>query len=142
MAIELEDLRVFLAATEHGSFGRAAVALGLAQPSVSNRLAALERRLGRALFSRSARGITLTPAGERLVPHSRVALQVVGDALRATRATDSLPPVRVLLSASYAAVLLPAVVDTFESADRPFSVSYAHGPDVVRAIATGEADIG
>ena len=142
MTIEFEDLRVFLAAAEHGSFGRAASALGLAQPSVSNRIAALERRLGRPLFSRSTRGAALTPAGERLIPHARRALQVIEDAQAAARTTHYLPPIRVLLSASYAPVLLPAVLDAFESADRPLSVSYDHGPNIVRAIATGEADIG
>lgn len=142
MSIEFEDLRVFLAAAEHGSFGRAASALGLAQPSVSNRIAALERRLGRSLFSRSTRGAALTAAGERLVPHARRARQVIEDAQAAARTTHHLPPIRVLLSASFAPVLLPVVVDAFESADRPLSVSYDHGPAIVRAIAAGEADIG
>jgi LysR family transcriptional regulator, pca operon transcriptional activator len=142
MTIEFEDLRVFLAAAEHGSFGRAARALGLAQPSVSNRIAALERRIGRPLFSRSAHGTTLTPAGERLMPYARRGLQVIEDAQAAARTAHYMPPIRVLLSASYARVLLPAVFDAYESADRPLSVSYDHGPNIVRAIATGEADIG
>jgi DNA-binding transcriptional LysR family regulator len=142
MALEFEDLRVFLAAAEHGSFGRAASALGLAQPSVSNRMAALERRTGRPLFSRSTRGATLTSAGERLVPYARRALQVMSDAQSAVRKTSYVPPIRVLLSASYSNVLLPAVVDTFESVARPLSVSYDHGPNVVRAVAEGEAHIG
>jgi DNA-binding transcriptional LysR family regulator len=142
MTIEFEDLRVFLAAAEHGSFGRAASALSLAQPSVSNRMATLERRLGRPLFRRSTRGASLTAAGERLVPHARRALQVMDDAQSAARKTNYVPPIRVLLSASYSNVLLPAVVDAFESTNRPLSVSYDHGPNVVRAVATGEADIG
>jgi LysR family transcriptional regulator, putative pyruvate carboxylase regulator len=142
MTIEVEDLRVFLAVAEHGSFGRAARALGLAQPSVSNRIAALERRISRPLFSRSTRGAAVTPAGERLVPHARRALQAIEDAQTAARTTHYLSPIRVLLSASYTSVLLPAVVDAFESSDRPLSVSYDHGPNIVRAIATGEADIG
>src|SRR5437660_8842886 len=142
MSIEFEDLRVFLAAAEHGSFGRAASALGLAQPSVSNRMAALERRLGRPLFSRSTRGAALTSAGERLVPHARRALQVMEDAQSAARKTNYVPPIRVLLSASYSNVLLPAVVDAFESADPPLSVSYDHGPNIVRAVATGDAAVG
>lgn len=142
MSIEFEDLRVFLAAAEHGSFGRAASVLGLAQPSVSNRIASLERRLGRPLFDRSTRGATLTAAGERLVPHARRARQAIADAEAAARATHYLPPIRVLLSASYASVLLPAVVDAFASDDRPLSISYDHGPNIVRALATGEADIG
>lgn len=142
MGIEFDDLRVLLAVAEHGSFGRAASALGFAQPSVSNRIAGLERRIGRPLFSRSTRGASLTPAGERLIPHARRALQVIEDAQAAARTSDHLPPIRVLLSASYTPVLLPAVVDAFKSADRPLSISYDHGPNIVRAIATGEADIG
>ena len=142
MTIEFEDLRVFLTVAEHGSFGRAASALGLAQPSVSNRIAALERRIGRPLFSRSPRGVTLTAAGERLVPHARRAGQVLDDAQAVIRTADYRPPIRVLLSASYRPVLLPAVVDAFESSDRPMSISYDHGPNIVRAIATGEADVG
>ena len=142
MTIEFEDLRFFLAAAEHGSFGRAASALGVTQPSVSNRITALERRLGRSLFSRSTRGTTLTPAGERLTPHARRALQVLEDAQGAARATHYLPPIRVVLAASYLPVLLPAVVDAFGSGARAMTVSYDHGPNIVRAIATHVADIG
>jgi LysR family transcriptional regulator, putative pyruvate carboxylase regulator len=142
MTMDLENLRVFLAAAEHGSFGRAASALGLAQPSVSNRIALFERDIGRPLFTRSTRGIVLTPAGQRLVPHARRALQVVEDAQRAVQTTSYQPPVRVLLSASYAPVLLPAVVGAFEATDSPLAISYDHGPNVVRAIDTGEADLG
>jgi DNA-binding transcriptional LysR family regulator len=142
MTMDFEDLRVFLAAAEHQSFGRAASALGLAQPSVSNRIAALERGTGRQLFKRSARGVTLTPAGQRLTPYARRALQIIADARSAVRTTDYKTPVRVLLSASYAPVLLPAVIDAFEAADLPVAVSYDHGPNVVRAIDTGEADLG
>jgi DNA-binding transcriptional LysR family regulator len=142
MSIEFEDLRVFLAVVDQGSFGRAASELGFAQPSVSNRIASLERRVGRTLFDRSTRGATLTPAGERLVPHARRGVQVIEDAQAATRAVDYQPPVRVLLSASYASVLLPVVVDAFEQLDRRLSISYDHGPSVVRAIATERAEVG
>jgi DNA-binding transcriptional LysR family regulator len=142
MNIEFEDLRVFLTVAEHGSFGRAANALGLSQPSVSNRMAALERRIGRALFSRSPRGVTLTAPGERLLPHARRAGQALDDAQAAIRTAHCLPAIRVLLSASYSPVLLPAVVEAFEFSDRPMSISYDHGPNIVRAIATAKADVG
>jgi DNA-binding transcriptional LysR family regulator len=108
----------------------------------SNRISALERRIGRRLFNRSTRGAALTPAGERLVPHARRVLQAAEDAQAAVRTPHFRQPIRVLLSTSYAPVLLPAVVDAFESGPRPLSVSYEHGPNVVRAVAVGEADIG
>jgi DNA-binding transcriptional LysR family regulator len=63
---ELRDLECFLTVAEQRNFGRAAAALGIAQPALSRRIANLERDLGVALFSRARRQIELTPAGELL----------------------------------------------------------------------------
>lgn len=59
------DLLVRVARTE--SLGAAAASLGLSQPSVSRRVAALERRLRLSLLERSPRGSTLTPQGRVVV---------------------------------------------------------------------------
>ena len=64
--MNLRDLRCFLAVAETGAAGRAASALGLAQSTVSSRLARLEETLGTALFRRTAIGFVPTPAGRRL----------------------------------------------------------------------------
>ncbi|SMB84573.1 LysR family transcriptional regulator [Deinococcus hopiensis] len=71
----LIQLRAFIAAAEAGSFGQAANALGLAPSSVSESVHALEQLRGEPLFRRSPRGITLTAAGERALPHARLAVQ-------------------------------------------------------------------
>ena len=52
-------------------FTHAASALGVAQPSLSQQVTALERDLGAALFSRARGNITLTAAGEALLPPAR-----------------------------------------------------------------------
>jgi DNA-binding transcriptional LysR family regulator len=52
------------------SFSRAAAALALTQPSVSQQVAALETELGARLLDRSPGGLTLTPAGAVLLPHA------------------------------------------------------------------------
>ncbi|RZL80353.1 MAG: LysR family transcriptional regulator [Rhodococcus sp. (in: high G+C Gram-positive bacteria)] len=82
-------LRYFLAVVEEGGISRAAQALYLAQPSLSQAIRTLERRLGATLFDRSAHPIRLTAAGERFVPaarelladleHARLAVQAVRD---------------------------------------------------------------
>ena len=64
--MNLRDLRCFLAVAETGAAGRAASALGLAQSTVSSRLARLEETLGTALFRRTAIGFVQRPAGRRL----------------------------------------------------------------------------
>ena len=55
-----------------GSFSRAAEALALTQPAVSQQVAALERQAGARLLERGPGGLSLTPAGELLLAHADV----------------------------------------------------------------------
>jgi DNA-binding transcriptional LysR family regulator len=55
-----------------GSFSRAAEALSLTQPAVSQQVAALERQAGGRLLERGPGGLSLTPAGELLLAHADV----------------------------------------------------------------------
>ncbi len=67
MAIELYQLRTFLAVAEARHLTRAAEALHLSQPAVSNHIKALEEGLGLRLFERGPGGMKLTAAGARLI---------------------------------------------------------------------------
>ncbi|WP_343617132.1 LysR substrate-binding domain-containing protein [Novosphingobium sp.] len=62
-ALSLRRLQVFLVVARHLHIGRAAEQLGIAQPAVSQQIAALEEALGVRLFHRRKRGIDLTHAG-------------------------------------------------------------------------------
>ncbi|MEU9041260.1 LysR family transcriptional regulator [Kitasatospora sp. NPDC048343] len=75
-------MRVFEAVVAHRTVTGAAVALGLAPSSVSEQIRTLERSLGTDLFERAPRGMTLTPAGERLLPWSRRLLDQAEQARR------------------------------------------------------------
>ena len=55
-----------------GSFSRAAEALSLTQPAVSQQVAALERQAGARLLERGPGGLSLTPPGELLLAHADV----------------------------------------------------------------------
>lgn len=65
--MDLDLVDCFLRVAELGSINRAAADMGLTQPAVARRIAALEHDLGVALFARHARGVRLTPSGELLL---------------------------------------------------------------------------
>lgn len=62
-----ESLRLLVLVGESGSLGSAAARLGITQPSASERLSALERRLGLVLLDRTRRGSQVTDAGRAVV---------------------------------------------------------------------------
>jgi DNA-binding transcriptional LysR family regulator len=64
--VEIRYLRSFIEVAQSGHVGRAAEALGIAQPSLSYQIARLEESLGEPLFLRTSRGVELTPAGHAL----------------------------------------------------------------------------
>lgn len=71
MTMNLEQLRGFTEVARLGHFTRAAETLHLAQPSLSRQISSLERDLGAELFHRARGNITLTAAGEALLPLAR-----------------------------------------------------------------------
>jgi len=70
-------LRSFLRVAETKSISRAAVSLGIAQPSLSQHILRLEDEVGQKLLKRTARGITLTEAGAIFRTHARQILRSV-----------------------------------------------------------------
>ncbi|MEZ5407789.1 MAG: LysR substrate-binding domain-containing protein [Acidimicrobiales bacterium] len=83
--MELRQAQYVVAAVDNGGFGRAADALGVSQPSVSQAIAALERELGVALFHRLGRGVTLTSAGHAFLEPARQLLRDAATARQTVR---------------------------------------------------------
>ena len=68
--LEPRRLLTFREVARRGSFSRAAEALALTQPAVSQQIAALEREVGAPLLDRGPGGLTLTATGELLLAHA------------------------------------------------------------------------
>ncbi|MFJ2578664.1 LysR family transcriptional regulator [Kitasatospora aureofaciens] len=106
--MELRQLRVFEAIVTHRTVTAAAVALDLAPSSVSEQIRTLERSLGVDLFERAPRGMTLTPAGERLLPWARTLLDQAEQARR--EVAEARPTLRLGALETIAATYVPTVL--------------------------------
>jgi DNA-binding transcriptional LysR family regulator len=122
--IEPRRLLTFREVAHHRSFSRAAEALALTQPAVSQHVRALETQLGSTLIRRGAGGFALTPAGELLLVHAdavadRLALaeRQLGEAAQSERAR-----LRVGVFPSALATLVPAAIGRLADGDGPAGV--------------------
>lgn len=83
--VDLEAVRTFVAAADLGQFQGAADDLEVTQQAVSKRIASLERELGVRLFTRTARGASLTVDGQAFLPHARALIHAAERAVAAVR---------------------------------------------------------
>jgi DNA-binding transcriptional LysR family regulator len=83
-------LRYFVAIADEGQITRAARKLQVTQPALSRAIGELESELGVRLIERHARGITLTPAGERFLVTARAAVSAWTDAVASARSYASI----------------------------------------------------
>lgn len=78
--LNLDQYRVFLEVARARSFSRAASALYVTQPAVSQTIRSLEEKIGVKLFLRNARGVTLTEEGEQLYQKVSDAIMCIEEA--------------------------------------------------------------
>lgn len=145
--MDLRQLSYFLAIVEEGGFGRAAERLLVAQPSLSQSIATLERELGVKLFHRVGRGVVLSDAGAELVGPARRVLRDLDAARAAVRSTRELQQGTVHISAMPSPGIEPltSIITAF-TREHPaivLRVDGAFGPDdVIEAVQSGTAEIG
>lgn len=85
MLPELRHLRYLQAVADHGNFTRAAQDLHISQPTLSQQIKQLERRVGAQLLDRSGRAVRLTDAGEAYLAHIHRALRELAAGERAVQ---------------------------------------------------------
>jgi DNA-binding transcriptional LysR family regulator len=85
MDLDLAQVRAFVVTAELSHVGRAAARLFVTQQALSKRIQRLEQALGEELFIRTPRGVELTAAGHRFLPHARQLLATAESAAQAAR---------------------------------------------------------
>ena len=113
--LRLRDLHVLLAVVQSGSMAKAAVALGVSQPVVSEAIADLESAVGVRLVDRSRRGVTPTLYGDAILARSRIVFDELRQGIRDIEflAEPSLGEVRIGCPESLAIGVLPPIIDDF-----------------------------
>lgn len=141
----MQQLRYFVAVADAGKMTAAARDLHVAQPSVSKQLRKLEAELGAALFERGKAGVSLTDAGQILLPWARRVLTDLEGARSEVAGLASLERGRLSVGAtpSLSTVLLPRVLAAFHSQHPGITLNVleAGSRDLVDRLAVGGLDV-
>lgn len=114
--LDLDLLRCFVTIAETGSFTRAGERLGRTQSTISLQVKRLEDQIGRAVFARTPRSLSLTPEGERLLGPARQLLRLNDAAIAELFEPDMTGRVRIGVPEDFATAHLPAVLADFAKA--------------------------
>jgi LysR family transcriptional regulator, carnitine catabolism transcriptional activator len=145
--MELRQLEYVLAVIDHGGFTRAAEAVHVAQPTLSQGIRTLEQELGVELFDRVGRGVRLSSAGQAFEPPARRAMLEVDSARMAATEVLALQSGHLSVIALPTLVVEPLVpwIGRFRAAWPGITVHIEEAEEadaVPNAVRDGRADIG
>ena len=146
MTPPLGNIPSFLMLARHLHFGRAAQALAITQPALSNQIKLLERTLGVRLFARTTRWVRLTPEGERFLRRAQRIMSDVESAF-VEIANPTAPPRGAVVFAcipTIAGYIFPRIINDFHSRHPEIRVAMIDDTTVEleRRIANREVDFG
>jgi DNA-binding transcriptional LysR family regulator len=148
LGLELRHLRAFVMLVDQGSMTSAARVLRVAQSTISEALAALERAMGTRVVTRKrgVHSVALTPAGEALLPYARAVLASLEDAQVAVAAVarDVRTNVEIIANESISTYLLPRALGVVRERwpNTRFAVTVGMCPSITEGLATGQYDVG
>jgi len=142
----LRHARYLIAIVDHGSFTRAALALHVSQPALSQQMRQLEAQLGAQLLDRTGRVVRATDAGEVFLAHARRALAELDAGQQAVRDVQDLSSgaLRVGLTPTFIAHLVGPLVQQFRERYPGVTLSILSlaQSDIEAALGTDALDLG
>ncbi len=146
MAMDLRQLRYFIAVAEELHFTEAARRLHIAQPTLSLQIRMLEKELGVTLLKRNRRHVELTHSGQVFLADARRLLEDAENAIQAARSADSGRLGRLVVvcgpTSTYAGML--GVLELYRRQSPKVDVHVLESPvvDAVVTVEQGKADVG
>jgi len=111
--LDVDLLRTLVAIADTGSFNRAARAVFRTPSAVSMQMKKLEEQVGRPIFAKDGRSVTLTPDGEVLLGYGRRILKLTEEALSRFRGAGIAGTIRLGTPDDYAGRFLPDILARF-----------------------------
>ncbi|GMV00658.1 MAG: hypothetical protein AMXMBFR52_03140 [Burkholderiales bacterium] len=143
-ALDLRQLRHFLAIVEHGHFGRAAQQLGISKQGISQSVAALEETLGVRLFERGQFGAVPTEFGRALTQYAKV---IQAESRKARAEIDGLREehrgeLTIALGSSFSEYIAPSAIRRFLDAHPRvvLKIANVHPDNMLQMLAENELD--
>lgn len=142
LKLSLNELEAFVAVVEQGSFSRAALWLGLSQPTVSQRVQTMETSCGLRLLDRG-HGVRLTASGREIYNKARAVLAGARDIEATARELGALARGRLKVGFSTPSVAM-RVLARLKAEHPPVQIAAHHGntAELLRMIAACEIDVG
>jgi DNA-binding transcriptional LysR family regulator len=143
--MELRQLEAFVEAAQRGSISRAARTLYLTQPSLTQRVRALEQELGQQLLVRSRQGVRLTLAGKLFLPRAEAALAALRSGAEEVKELREVTGGRLALAVTpdIALYVLPVPLARFRQQHPAVTISLETGRSFPMAgmVMTGRAEL-
>lgn len=144
--VELRALKYLIAVAEHGNFTRAAEALHVSQPALSQQILQMENRMDVVLLDRSGRTVRVTDAGQAYIAHARRALSELESGKRAIHDVRDLSrgAVRLAMTPTFTAYLIGPLVAAFHARFPGITVNVLEMSmdTIAAAIEADEVDLG
>jgi LysR family transcriptional regulator, transcriptional activator of the cysJI operon len=144
--MNINQLKMFVAVVESGSFSAAARAMGVSQPAVTMQIQGLESDLGVTLLDRRYRRVDLTEAGRALLPTARRIMEEIDAArVQIERISDTVGGhLALAASTTPGAYILPRLLGSFLRTypEVTASLRVYDTADVVERVESGEAHFG
>jgi len=139
-------IQYFLAVAEHLSFTKAAAALHVSQPALSQQVRHLEESLGAQLFDRSGRTTRLTDAGDVYLLYARRAHQELREAKNAIHDVSDLSrgSLRIAVTPTFTTYLVGPLIEAFHSRHPKITVNLKEISQerIEELLLAGELDVG
>jgi len=146
MRVDYLGLEAFVAVAEMGSFSRAARRLNLSQTALSHRIKKVEEDLGTQLLTRSSREVSLTMAGQNLLPQVRSQLELLADLYGQVRDGGQKARRKLVFSClpTVSSYYMPELMRRFTEGhpDLQLSLLDQTAGEVVKRVQDGDAEFG